>query len=64
MVCLGDPAPEVINLRPVVKGNVVELHLDEAARPDAAKYELKLKNESGEAVVPLELNVFGRFLQP
>ncbi|TPP56261.1 Twitchin [Fasciola gigantica] len=60
LLCNGEPVNEKIKLKPVVKGNVVELQLDDAARPDTGKYELKLKNECGEVSVPLEVNVFDR----
>lgn len=59
LMCNGEPVNEEIKLKPVVKGNIVELQLEDAARADSGKYELKLKNELGEASVPLELNVLG-----
>ncbi|KAF8572507.1 hypothetical protein P879_00960 [Paragonimus westermani] len=60
LFCNGEPISEKVNLRPVVKGNVVELQLDNAARPDSGKYEVRLKNDTGEIFVPLEVNVFDR----
>ncbi|KAA3682313.1 uncharacterized protein DEA37_0008978 [Paragonimus westermani] len=60
LFCNGEPISEKVNLKPVVKGNVVELHLDNAARPDSGKYEVRLKNDTGEIFVPLEVNVFDR----
>ncbi|CAH8566640.1 unnamed protein product [Schistosoma rodhaini] len=60
LMCNGEPVNEGIKLKPVVKGNIVELQLEDAARADSGKYELKLKNELGEASVPLELTVLDR----
>uniref|UniRef100_A0A3Q0KKY1 non-specific serine/threonine protein kinase n=1 Tax=Schistosoma mansoni TaxID=6183 RepID=A0A3Q0KKY1_SCHMA len=60
LMCNGEPVNEGIKLKPVVKGNIVELQLEDAARADSGKYELKLKNEFGEASVPLELTVLDR----
>ncbi|CAH8545499.1 unnamed protein product [Schistosoma haematobium] len=60
LMCNGEPVNEEIKLKPVVKGNIVELQLEDAARADSGKYELKLKNELGEASVPLELNILDR----
>ncbi|KAF7262039.1 hypothetical protein EG68_01285 [Paragonimus skrjabini miyazakii] len=60
LYCNGEPVSEKVNLKPVVKGNMVELHLDNAARPDSGKYEVKLKNDTAEIFVPLEVNVFDR----
>ncbi|CAH8497134.1 unnamed protein product [Schistosoma turkestanicum] len=64
LMCNGEPVNEGIKLKPVVKGNIVELQLDDAARADTGKYELKLKNELGEASIPLELNVLDRPSKP
>lgn len=60
-MCNGEPVNEEIKLKPVIKGNIVELQLEDAARADSGKYELKLKNELGEASVPLELNILGMY---
>ncbi|CAH8526186.1 unnamed protein product [Heterobilharzia americana] len=60
LMCNGEPINQEIKLKPVIKGNILELQLDDAARADSGKYELKLKNELGEASVPLELNVLDR----
>ncbi|GAA49620.1 twitchin [Clonorchis sinensis] len=64
LFCNGVPVAEKINLKPVVKDNTVEVVLENAQRSDAGKYEIKLKNESGELAVPLEVNVFDRPSKP
>ncbi|KER21602.1 hypothetical protein T265_15051, partial [Opisthorchis viverrini] len=64
LFCNGVPVSEKINLKPVVKDNTVKLVLEDAQRTDVGKYEIKLKNESGELSVPLEVNVFDRPSKP
>ncbi|TGZ63952.1 hypothetical protein CRM22_006631 [Opisthorchis felineus] len=64
LFCNGVPVAEKINLKPVVKDNTVEVVLENAQRSDVGKYEIKLKNESGELSVPLEVNVFDRPSKP
>ncbi|VDK78974.1 unnamed protein product [Dibothriocephalus latus] len=56
----GNPLPEKINLRAVLRDGAVHIELDDADRVDAGNYSLRLSNEVGDVSIPLTLEVHSR----
>ncbi|VEL20713.1 unnamed protein product [Protopolystoma xenopodis] len=57
----GEPLPEEVKLRAITKPGLLELSLENATRADSGAYEIKFKNDIGEMVVPMNMNILGRF---
>ncbi|VDM35103.1 unnamed protein product, partial [Hydatigera taeniaeformis] len=56
----GEPLPENVNLKAVIRNGMVNMNLDNAQRADAGNYTLKLANAMGEVEVPFKIDVYDR----
>lgn len=55
----GEPLPENVKLKAVIRNGMVNMNLDDAQRSDAGNYTLKLTNAMGEVEVPFKIDVYG-----
>uniref|UniRef100_A0A5K3EN24 non-specific serine/threonine protein kinase n=1 Tax=Mesocestoides corti TaxID=53468 RepID=A0A5K3EN24_MESCO len=56
----GDPLPENVKLKAVLRNGAVAVELDDAQRADAGNYTIKLANSMGEAEIPFTIDVYDR----
>ncbi|VDL60884.1 unnamed protein product, partial [Hymenolepis diminuta] len=56
----GEPIPEKVNLKAVIRNGMVNVTLDDAQRADVGDYTIKLSNSMGDVEVPFKIDVFDR----
>lgn len=56
----GEPVPEKVNLKAVIRNGMVNVTLDDAQRADVGDYTIKLSNSMGDVEVPFKIDVFGK----
>ena len=60
----GQPLPENVKLKAVIRNGMVNVNLDDAERSDAGNYSIKLSNSMGDVEVPFKIEVYGKSLRP
>ena len=58
----GEPLPESVKLKAVIRKGALNVTLDDADRADAGDYTIKLANSMGEVEVPFKIDVYGTSL--